>query len=96
MQHTTGKASPHVGYLCALDPIILRSVVLPLPLGPIKARTSFGRQQPVMLNRICKSSIHVIMAAHELMICQGKISDGCLLNVGTKADLANAQNGAGS
>lgn len=58
-RHTGGQASWKGAYLCALEPMMLRSVVFPLPLGPIKANTSFGRQQPVMLNRICRSRRHV-------------------------------------
>lgn len=33
---------------------MLSKVVFPLPDGPIRANTSFGRQQPVMSYRICK------------------------------------------
>lgn len=67
---STSKDSMHAFYLCALEPMMLRSVVLPLPDGPIRASTSFGRQQPVMLKRICTptaaDTLHCIFACTEI------------------------------
>lgn len=36
-----------------------RRLVLPLPLGPMRASTSLGLQHPVMLYRICRAASRV-------------------------------------